>query len=100
MLIMRLSEFPFKLSSAEIIPETALQGQREILVGLTDSIVNATQCGFTAPQRMAAQIQEIFCQPGPIEGRYITIRTVSATRLVLGYVEVSIVGYGKGYDLS
>ena len=97
---MLLSECPFCLSSAEIIPETALQGQREILVGLTESIENATQCGFTAPQRMAAQIQEIFCQPGPIEGRYITIRTVSTIRLVLGYVEVSVVGYGKGYDVA
>lgn len=85
--------------SANIVPETELQGEREILVGLTDSIGNATLCGHTAAQRMSVT-QEITCQSGPINGQFVTIRPKTATRLVIGHVMVFIVGYGYGQSSS
>ena len=82
--------------SANYLSLTEKSGQKnlQILVGQSVSVNNATVCGQTSNTRMALQVQEIDCNPQPILGRYVTIRTTELAYLVIGEVKIKLQEYG------
>ena len=66
------------------------QRNLEVLVGVTGNLDIDGICGITSAS-YTGLAETVFCNPNPMVGRYVTIRTTEAVPLVIGWVQVTFV---------
>lgn len=64
-----------------------------ILVGATSDLLSAATCGEVAEEYSSGH-KNVICSPGPLLGRFVTVKNQQPIRLVIARVEVTIKDYG------